>query len=110
MELSVFSSDSDDSDLEVLAQLSDWDTDNSDAADAEVRQRASSRRIRRVNYMQTDCVYNFTYKFSTIFFASSLPRDSRMSKFQSVNLNVPFQLKNIATYNNIALITTSASF
>lgn len=67
MELSVFSSDSDDSDLEVLAQLSDWDTDNSDAADAEVRQRASSRRIRRVNYMQTLDDAEFTFRFSNNF-------------------------------------------
>lgn len=33
-------------DLEILTQLSDWDTDSD--ADAEVRQCASSRRIRRV--------------------------------------------------------------
>ncbi|CAG5016533.1 unnamed protein product [Parnassius apollo] len=41
MEISIFSSDSDDSDLDVLAQLSDWDTDS----DAEDRHRASSQKL-----------------------------------------------------------------
>lgn len=59
--MSVFSSDSDESDLDVLAQLSDWDTDSD--ADAEVRQRASSRRIRRVNYMQTLDDAEFAFRF-----------------------------------------------
>lgn len=62
MEVSIFSSDSDDSDLEVLAQLSDWDSDDSDV-DAEVRRRSSSRRNRRVNYMQTLDDAEFTFRF-----------------------------------------------
>ncbi|CAG4981648.1 unnamed protein product [Parnassius apollo] len=49
MEISILSSNSDDSDLDVLAQLSDWGADS----DAEDRNRASSRKIRRVNYMQS---------------------------------------------------------
>ncbi|CAG4975197.1 unnamed protein product [Parnassius apollo] len=60
MEISIFSSDSDDGDLDVLAQLSDWDTDK----DAEDRHRASSRKIRRVNYMQSLDDAEFTFRFS----------------------------------------------
>lgn len=46
MEFSILSSDSD-SDLENLMQLSDWSDQE------EVAQRRSSRKMRRVNYMQS---------------------------------------------------------
>lgn len=54
-------SDSDDSDLELLAQLSDWDADTD--SETEDRQRASPKRIKRVNYMQSLDDAEFTFRF-----------------------------------------------
>ncbi|CAK1599914.1 unnamed protein product [Parnassius mnemosyne] len=70
MEISIFYSDSDDSDLEVLAQLSDWDTDS----ESEDRHRASSRKIRRLNYMQSldDAEFMFRFRLSKPAFNSLL--------------------------------------
>lgn len=72
MSLPIFSSDSDDSDLEALAQLSDWDTDS----DAEDRHRAATRRIRRVNYMQSleDAEFTFRFRLSKPAFQSLLDK------------------------------------
>lgn len=68
----AFSSDSDDSDMEVLALLSDWDTDS----DADDRQRACPRRLRRVNYMQSldDAEFTFRFRLSKAAVNSLLPQ------------------------------------
>lgn len=66
MDLTIFSSSSDsDSDMEILAELSDWDTDtDSDAGEQLTRRcRASVRRIKRVNYMQSLDDAEFTFRF-----------------------------------------------
>ncbi|CAG4986088.1 unnamed protein product [Parnassius apollo] len=70
MEISIFSSDSDDSDLDVLAQLFYWDTDS----DAEDRHRASSRKNRRVSYTHSldDAEFTFRFRLSKPAFTSLL--------------------------------------
>lgn len=60
MVLSVFFSDSD-NDFELLAQLSDWDTDSND--DEGIGRRFSSRTTKRVNYMQSLDDADFTFRF-----------------------------------------------
>lgn len=65
----MFCDSDSDSEMEVLAQLSDWESTDSDS-DEEVRQqRASSRRIRRVNYMQSLDDVEFTFRFRLSKFA-----------------------------------------
>lgn len=60
MDLSIFSSGSD-SDMEIIAGLLDSDSSSSDSKDNAVR--ASSRRITRVNYMQSLDDAEFTFRF-----------------------------------------------
>ncbi|CAG4929348.1 unnamed protein product [Parnassius apollo] len=85
MEISIFSSV--DSDLDVLAQLSDWDTDS----DAEDRHRASSRKIRRVNYMQSldDAEFTFRFRLSKPAFTSLL---MKLMPFIRVNSTKTFDV------------------
>nr|XP_026496954.1 protein ALP1-like [Vanessa tameamea] len=60
--VSVFSSDSD-SDMEVLAQLSDWDSNSTDSDSKEEQLCCSSLRINRLNYMQSLEDAEFTLRF-----------------------------------------------
>lgn len=57
VKMEIFSSDSD-SDLEVLAQLSDWDS-----SDSEQERAVSSKTFRRINFMASLTDAEFIFRF-----------------------------------------------